>query len=328
MALCLIFSLNYLAFAAETDQITCRVEQEGCTRTQLELKDSRATINQWIYENAQAILDEINKQQWVSPHKVLLAMGNGLGEMHVKLAPIEAHVLLNLNLYDHFSTGRGVYKTSDYSEMGIGSWFPLFPTIKISGVLLGLDKLGHFFSQGWDYMKLQLDLQRNAPRMSQEEANKKIKQFGIELEKGIYGLRMSGVFSFADLVANWQGYELYKNLVYGDNPHLTLSKDGYWVWNRIIDLGEYVRDEMDEVINPNVYYASTLSLEVFEVIVANCRHYFKDPDKFMNRQGKPMTTQYLPDDIEWQIRREFPENAGWISRKDFSVEYTCNKLPR
>jgi hypothetical protein len=108
-------------------------------------------------------------------------------------------------------------------------------TMKVNSIFIGSDKLGHFFQQGYQYFE---KYKEGASELETEE-------FGEKLENEEYGLGNnsafgSGVFSFADLEANRQGLEFYKEL--NKNPHLTF------------DINKYVNDQWNEEINKNLYH--------------------------------------------------------------------------
>ncbi|MFC6672641.1 hypothetical protein [Marinobacterium aestuariivivens] len=62
---------------------------------------------------------------------------------------------------------------------------------------MGLDKLGHFFAQGWQYFELTA---LGGGTLEQALA------LGREQEQGRYGYLTTGIFSYADLAANFNGW--------------------------------------------------------------------------------------------------------------------------
>ncbi|HEX4353058.1 MAG TPA: hypothetical protein VHZ95_09095, partial [Polyangiales bacterium] len=49
---------------------------------------------------------------------------------------------------------KGIYGHAvDFDDMRMAWYIELSPTIQVSGVLMGLDKLGHFLGQGYDYYR-------------------------------------------------------------------------------------------------------------------------------------------------------------------------------
>lgn len=72
--------------------------------------------------------------------------------------------------------------------------------IQVNGHLIGLDKLGHFFAEGWKYFELtQYDDQSIVDAL----------EWGKQQETGKFGYTTTGIFSFADLVANFNGWRFW-----------------------------------------------------------------------------------------------------------------------
>ena len=86
----------------------------------------------------------------------------------------------------------------------------LSPTVNLYGVYCGTDKVGHLFQQGYEYYKIYRDEEARGrtPAAATAEAVK----LGVWQEKGIYGEAMVGVYSNADLAANFAGLKFYLNL--------------------------------------------------------------------------------------------------------------------
>ena len=80
---------------------------------------------------------------------------------------------------------------------------------KLSGVVLlngypvGLDKVGHFFSEGWAYFEM--------TRADGDDIQKAM-AWGWEKEEGMYGFTTTGIFSYADLVANFNGWRFWNRV--------------------------------------------------------------------------------------------------------------------
>jgi hypothetical protein len=156
------------------------------------------------------------------------------------------------------------YKTS-YSE----SIYLLMPfdyltisgTVRLFGSEFGIDKLEHFFQQGYKYYAI-----RNsevAKGKTIVDAEKKAVKWGQRTERTYYGLLVSGVYSNADLYANYAGMKFYVGLTspirIGENeraPIVALS-DGKWVIDsdklRENLLKPFLTDHMNEALNPSSY---------------------------------------------------------------------------
>ena len=121
--------------------------------------------------------------------------------------------------------------------------FGIGATIKINGVLIGTDKIGHFFSQGRKfYLRYR--------RFGEEDRAARRSEF---TERAIFGSLTTGIYSNADLVANYEGYRFYRSLfepdlVAGKRAILEWSNDG-WVMKRRFDWADHVNPYWDEARN-------------------------------------------------------------------------------
>lgn len=115
-------------------------------------------------------------------------------------------------------------------------------TVNLGGVLMGTDKPDHFFSQGFEYLVLSRFGKNDARALA----------WGTTSERGPYGLLTSDAFSWADLYANWQGYQFYKALL-TEGSVLARDEDGCVTQTRPWSWAEWLDDAADEALNPPVY---------------------------------------------------------------------------
>jgi len=87
----------------------------------------------------------------------------------------------------------------------------LSPTININGVYLGLDKMGHFVQQGHQYYERYMNVINKDDALRIDALQAAIRH-GISQENGIYGSFTIGVYSNADMAANYAGMHFYLNL--------------------------------------------------------------------------------------------------------------------
>ncbi len=121
-------------------------------------------------------------------------------------------------------------------------FFPILnPTIKVNGILIGSDKLGHFFQQGFEYFAI---------AYVEAKGKSAAEKYGQKTEAEWFGLETTGVYSNADLTANAKGMNFYSDFI--TNPNI------------VFDISSYIGKEWNEIFNPNVY-----SQEVGEVVWKN-----------------------------------------------------------
>jgi hypothetical protein len=119
---------------------------------------------------------------------------------------------------------------------------------------MGLDKLGHYLAQGFQYYEYfkQLD-----PRLSASARAEAVRAYGHEQEVGQLGIATGGVYSPADLAANWAGMLFFMALF--DDMQLEtarharyIARDAHGRYRRARDFhwSEWVSADWDEVQNP------------------------------------------------------------------------------
>ena len=143
---------------------------------------------------------------------------------------------------------ESVYR--DFWQINIGdkiTQFRLAAVLRIGDVRLGSDKLSHFFGSGYLYFK---------SHYIKENPLAEVLGRGQRNEYGILGSWVSGVISYADMLANFSGMRFWNHLlqkhpdVLGQNlgPYLQCRGES-WVQIKAVDLGEYMDHGFDESIN-------------------------------------------------------------------------------
>lgn len=166
------------------------------------------------------------------------------------------------------SLNDSIYRDIDYFEGFSLNLKELSDVVKVDGHLVGLDKIGHFFSEGWQYFELSQQRGKNLDQAI---------QWGMEKESGKYGYSTTGIYSFADLVANFNGWRFWNRVLGKNNDpllgfiqnlldrpyvscdlqviasirHLKIVKA--WERNRKVDMSLYIDGAWDEGNNCNSY---------------------------------------------------------------------------
>ena len=157
------------------------------------------------------------------------------------------------------------YKTGYLSSIFVAlptDYFTISPTVNLYGSQFGTDKIAHFFQQGYTYYKIYN--RALAKGLKPEEAAKKAVSWGKTSEHTFYGTMVSGVFSNADLYANYAGMKFYQGLArpikIGDTtrPGILFMDKGIWNFNQSADLYEtlikpFLTDHMNEALNPSIF---------------------------------------------------------------------------
>lgn len=169
----------------------------------------------------------------------------------------------------------------------------LSPTVHVFGAYFGADKVGHLFQQGYQYFDRFTRAEARGGAQHRESdhphshgddpaALARAVRRGVAQERGFYGLRLVGVYSNADLAANYAGLKLYLNLTRPvrvgvvTRPPLFVRRDGQWARNpdaeplrgpdgggldrtsrAVAFLRPFVSDHFNEALNPSRYTRPT-----------------------------------------------------------------------
>lgn len=137
----------------------------------------------------------------------------------------------------------------------------LAPTLNMYGYYFGTDKLGHFFMMGHTYYKIYNYLLAHGK--STESAHAGIVLYGQILEQTYLGTLINGVYSNADLSANYAGWKFYMNLVHPVKigrhtlPPIFVLSGNKWEFSKHVKpdnlLRPYLSDNLNEAWNPCRY---------------------------------------------------------------------------
>lgn len=211
--------------------------------------------------------------------------------------------------------------------------FGLGKIIKINNVEIGSDKLGHFFDQGFSIYSSTRNIQSDTEKFNRGVID------SIALENGEFGLDTTGVFSYADLSANYAGHKFWDKVCgiannetsTEDREHMNkfrCKKDAYFKCENVKDekgntkgqwiinpksnftFKDYVTDAWDEGINCNLY-TEDMAPKVFQKLNNIANTYGGNPN------------QPCPVDINkcLQLQNNYPDD---IARKITSP--VCKKF--
>ncbi len=217
------------------------------------LADSREAVNTFVNQGIERVLERLERRRreipcQAIPHRVYRHLFGSLISSPIRRF---AHGHPAVERIPGSEVGYwGYLKASVYRRPAFPFLLPMSRTIEVAGVRLGADKLGHMFGFGRRYYARYLRARRRG--LSEEEAVRRVVLWGIRMERIFVGGLSDGVFSYADLEANFQGLRLARALCEGDRPHLQRGTGG-WRLARPVDLGDYVNPYFDESYNTNHY---------------------------------------------------------------------------
>jgi hypothetical protein len=138
-------------------------------------------------------------------------------------------------------------------------------TFHINGYVIGTDKLGHFFEEGW------VQFSKAFEEGGGWEAGL---NYGRQTERGLFGAQTTGVYSYADTVANFSGMLFYYYLTprwlpenEKDQSYLE-CRDGLWSIRHLPSWGEIIHSGFDEGQNCNHYASKSIEKKIEKKIQA------------------------------------------------------------
>lgn len=157
------------------------------------------------------------------------------------------------------------YKTSFPKSVYFASptnYLTISSTVNLYGAQFGTDKIAHFFQQGYAYYKIYN--RALAQGLAPDKAADRAIRWGQMTERTFYGTLVSGVYSNADLCANYVGMKFYQNLTQsikiGDamKPAVLRLADGIWTFDEKANLREilikpFVSSHLNEALNPSIF---------------------------------------------------------------------------
>jgi len=330
------------AFAFETDQFNLPPEP---------LADIGAEVHDYVKENVEKAIEKINCE--------IKTRQNCLDNKTAKNCEPSAKNQQRLNyLRSEIAVARAVYNRLGAGVVPFtasGSWmeshrfkaqparyktnfkesiYATFPsnyltiseTVNLYGEQFGIDKIAHIFQQGYTYLRIYE--RALAKGLSKEAATKRANDWGRMSERTFYGNLISGVYSNADLAANFAGLKFYQNLTgqikIGEQLKLPLVvlKNGVWKFNETVELSEsllkpFVTAHLNEALNSSIYtnFFGLRSSVRGRVVKRVC-------DEWRTRHPNRAKADY--DEISLGLQTWHGEDYGFTKNKNFiTIGNTC-----
>ena len=242
------------ACADETDNFTCRNRP---------LRDAVAALDEIMNARIQAAVGRANAQRsgcdWACLARLLR---NGVGGSY-------RHPLTGIphsNLERWIGRRRDVercrlkFRESIYGARAYNQpWlFPfngriilLADSIRLSGRMVGLDKVNHFMREGLAHWKAVARPGGDIAAVMRKEIGRPGRQFRWN-EYGLKGWSLTGVLAYSDLAASYSGFRFWTDLLSTDAPASFVRRDaetGTWSQRRQFTFADYVNDAWDEGVN-------------------------------------------------------------------------------
>jgi len=222
------------------------------------LEDSSEDVNRYINSKVERVLEKINKKSKKLDceevrYKIIKSFRGFITH------PMEHWLESNLGPLKVFPdedefTDREYFMMSIYGteRFDVSKYFSISRTVNTNGIYHGTDKFSHWMSTGARYYRVYLRALKKGK--SEEDAFKKAIDYGIFLDRYVLGGISSGVFSYGDLEANFQGLLFNKNFCRLESSENYLKKtNNEWSLQRKIDVKDYVNPNWDETFNPSLF---------------------------------------------------------------------------
>jgi hypothetical protein len=288
--LILFVSLN--AQSAETDPFTARYEMK---------EDGLPIINREMNHKLSSIVSTLNNSSKLSCDDTELRKLLGKKFRWPIRGVIETFIMKSSSVpRSEVTFESSIYYNSSslhstIIKVGEIVGIPFAPTIRTSDLLIGADKFGHFLDEGYYYYEMY-----NTLKMDLEQVLK----FGHVLEYSVHGQFLSGVFSFADLAANYEGLRFWTHMLGSERDKKQSiyldCKNGKWKQIKTIDLAEYISYAWDEGMNCNKFNTQNLQYDIHKGI-----------ERLESRYQKRFRCPVYPEMVASMIER-YREHAAML----------------
>lgn len=169
--------------------------------------------------------------------------------------------------------GETMFAAFPLSAARLSKLVPPAPLIRVHGTLMGTDKIGHFISQGRKYYRRYRTWGRDGMATHGSAA----------AEAVFFGGMLAGIYSNADMVANYEGYRFYRGLFHADAVE---GRGAIFRWRgerpvrqRVFSWADHVNPLWDEAFNPSVYAAPLLPV-VEARLLGLCEDFALRPERY------------------------------------------------
>jgi hypothetical protein len=247
------------AAADETDNFTCRSQP---------MADAQDAVDRWMNEALRDSVEVANRRgartcDWTCLTR-LLQKRIGASAPHPATWIPHARLALWMDTQARIDHCRLAFRESIYGAAPYDQpWlFPftgrvifLADSIRLSGRIVGIDKINHFIREGLAHWRA-VDRGDAIASVLARELGAPRRQLLMN-EHGLKGLSLTGVVSYADLAASYSGFRFWRDLLSSGLASSFVAEQGAgrFVVRRQFAIADYVNDAWDETINRSSFDA-------------------------------------------------------------------------
>jgi hypothetical protein len=318
-ALVAVVGLPGRARADETDNFTCRSRL---------MRDSQGALDALMNSQIQAALELANSRGAACDAACVvreLQTSVGASRRHwltgIPHARFEKWIDERSDIDRcHLEFKESIYGARAYNQFWLfpvnGRVIWLADSIRLSGRVVGLDKINHFIREGLAHRRAVERPGGEITDVMQRELGPPGRQWRWN-ERGLKGLSFTGILSYADLAASYSGFRFWSDLLSIGRAGSFVAYDTEaeaFVQRRDFTFAEYVNDAWDEGINYSTFHP-TLARQVSKALrsrsmtspVSDCRRLIALPQAglYVNPAclASTGTAFPLPSDHERRARR-------------------------
>ena len=294
-----------LAFAVGMTASVCAYETDPYQNRSVPTADARVVLNREV--NA-AIADLV--AQWRGPvneARMVDAIYRRIGGRHWA-DKLERWAMRSQEV-EKLPTPRraSIYADLSLPAARVGRVFGIGPSFRVGGVLIGSDKIGHFLSQGRKFWR----------RYQRSGDEAKAARHSAFTERAIFGSATTGVYSNADLIANYEGHRFYRSLFEDDivpgKPAILARSTSGWRVQRAFDFADHVNPWWDEALYPNAF-DRLLAVPMHARLLQLCAEVERAPELWD-----------VPADVDAALATRYAFLA-LRDRRDWRMPALCNAL--
>jgi hypothetical protein len=260
-ALAAILCLPAAAVADETDNFTCRVRL---------LADAQVTLDGWVNARIAEAVGRANARGGRCGEACLFSeLERAVGGSVLHPLTWIPHARLARWAGNHPDVDRcrlkfreSIYGARPYHQPWLlpftGRIILLADSIRLSGRVVGLDKVNHFVREGLAHWRSVTRDGRDIAVVLERELGASRSRFRFT-EHGLKGLSLTGVVAYADLAASYSGFTFWSDLLSIGRPESYVAYDEgarRYRQTRVFTFADHVSDAWDEAINCSAFDAT------------------------------------------------------------------------